>query len=157
MADFSATVDTTASISASRADVWDALTDPVLLPKLTPLLSSIDADGDLWTWHMMKIAALGVSIVPSFTEKMSFVDGSRIEYSHEPPDGRHERAGAEGTYDLSDVDGGTRLAISLKLTIELPLPRASARAVEKIMTSTMGRTGDKFSDNLLKHLGAHEL
>lgn len=157
MAQFSAQVDSIADISASRSAVWSALTDPVLLPKLTPLLSSIDADGDIWTWHMMKIAALGVSIVPSFTERMEFTEQSRIVYTHEPPTGRHERAGAEGTYDLSDLDGGTHLAISLKLTVELPLPKVSARAVEKVMTSTISRTGDKFSANLLRHLDAHNL
>ncbi len=157
MAQFSARVNSTADISASRSEVWAALTDPVLLPKLTPLLSSIDADGDFWTWHMMKIAALGVSIVPSFRERMEFTDQSRIVYTHQPPEGRHERAGAEGTYDLSDVDGGTHLVISLQLTVELPLPKVSAKAVEKVMASTIGRTGDKFSANLLAHLGAHAL
>jgi hypothetical protein len=106
---------------------------------------------------MMKIAALGVSVIPVFTETMSFDDGKRIEYRHTPPDGKRERAGAEGRYELSDVDGGTHLSISLTLRVDLPLPRASARAVQGVMRSTMNRTGDKFSNNLLAHLGAHEM
>jgi carbon monoxide dehydrogenase subunit G len=154
---FEATVDSVADISAPRDDVWKALTDADLLPRLTPLLSKIDVDGDRWRWHMMKIAALGVSVIPVFTETMHFEDGKRIEYNHTPPDGKRERAGAEGVYELSDVDGGTHLAISLTLRVDLPLPKASARAVQRVMRSTMNRTGEKFSQNLLGHLHAHEL
>jgi carbon monoxide dehydrogenase subunit G len=154
---FEANVESVADISASRDDVWMALTDANLLPRLTPLLNKIDVDGDRWRWHMMKIAALGVSVMPVFTETMHFEDGKRIEYNHTPPDGKRERAGAEGVYELSDVDGGTHLTISLTLRVDLPLPKASARAVQRVMKSTMNRTGEKFSQNLLTHLGAHEL
>ena len=154
---FEAGVESTADISAPRPEVWQALTDPVLLPKLTPLLSSIDVQDDKWRWHMMKIAALGVSVVPVFTETMTFRDGSRIEYDHTPPEGKRERAGAQGIYKMSDVDGGTRLDISLTLRVDLPLPKASAPAVQRIMRKTMERTGAKFAQNLLTHLGAREL
>ncbi len=153
---FEATVESSANISAARPQVWKALTDPVLLPKLTPLLSDIDVEGDKWHWHMMKIAALGVSVVPVFTETMTFEDQKRIEYAHTPPRGKRERAGAEGTYELSDVEGGTHLAIRLTLRVDLPLPKASARAVQRVMRKTMERTGEKFSANLLRHLDAHE-
>ena len=39
------------------------------------------------------------------------------------------------------------------MSVELPLPRLSAPAVERVMRVTMARTGDRFSDNLLRHLG----
>jgi carbon monoxide dehydrogenase subunit G len=154
---FQATVNSTADISANRDDVWKTLTDPVLLPKLTPLLRSISADGDTWRWSMVRIAALGVGISPTFTEKMTFIDGQRIEYTHAPPSGAKERAGAEGVYELSDIDGGTHLEIELTLHVELPLPRAAAPAVQRVMRGTMNRTGEKFSANLLAQLGAEEL
>lgn len=153
---FEATVESEADISAPRADVWAALTDPVLLPRLTPLLSKIEVDGDKWRWHLMRIAALGVSVVPVFTETMTFDPQQRIDYRHTPA-GKRERAGAEGVYDLSDVDGGTHLVISLTLRVELPLPKAAARAVQRVMRTTMERTGERFSANLLRHLHAHEL
>ena len=55
---------------------------------------------------------------------------------------------------LEDVDGGTKLSISLTVTVELPLPqRGRSRRSARIMKTTMDRTGDKFADNLLKHLG----
>ncbi len=154
---FESTIESTADISAARSDVWKALTDPVLLPKLTPLLSQIDVNGDKWRWHMMRIAALGVSVVPVFTETMTFEDEKRIEYLHTPGAGKRERAGTEGTYELSDIEGGTHLSISLTLRVDLPLPKASARPVQRVMKRTMERTGDKFSANLLRHLNAHEL
>lgn len=158
---FSSTTASEAVVAASRADIWAVLTDPVLLPKLTPLLQRIESDGDLWTWHMVQIKGLGVGISPSFTEKMTFDDtdgGHRIDYTHAPPPGSRERTGAEGWYLLEDAagDGGsvaTKLSISLTLDVELPLPRSAGRAVRKVMDSTMARTGDKFSKNLLRHLG----
>jgi uncharacterized protein YndB with AHSA1/START domain len=154
---FATTVRSEADISAPREDVWQALTDPALLPELTPLLRGISADGDTWRWQMMRIAALGVSVSPTFTEHMTFVDGKRIEYTHAPPPGERERAGAEGVYELTDVDGGTHLSIELTLCVDLPLPKAAAAAVQRVMKATMDRTGDRFSRNLLNHLHAHEL
>ena len=137
--------------------MWAALTDPVLLPKLTPLLQRIDADGDVWRWHMMRIAALGASIAPVFTEQMTFEDGRRISYVHRPPDGVRERAGAHGEYELSDIEGGTHLRIKLSLCLELPLPRSARGPVTRIIRATMNRTGDRFSANLLEHLHAREI
>ncbi len=154
---FTATIESEATVSATRSDVWAALTDPDVVARLTPLLKSIDADGDTWRWTMIRIAALGVSVVPAFTEQMHFEDGHRIEYTHRPPAGVSERAGAEGWYELTDVENGTHLQISLTLAVELPLPKAATRAVTGVMRSTMRRTGVRFSANLLRHLHAHEV
>ncbi|MEO9138162.1 MAG: hypothetical protein ABI345_03765 [Jatrophihabitans sp.] len=154
---FSATTESEAVVAAPRSEIWAVLTDPVLLPKLTPLLDRIETDGDLWTWHMMQIKGLGVGISPAFTEKMVFDDRLRIDYSHCPPAGEYERTGADGWYILKDVDGGTHLSISLTLNVELPLPRAAGSAVRSVMSKTMARTGDKFSANLLEHLGVNDL
>lgn len=129
------------------------LTDPKLLPELTPLLERIETDGDLWRWHMKRIAALGVSISPAFTERMHFTEGERIDYEHEAPKGVNERTGADGWYVLSDQEDGTKLSISLTLHVDLPLPKAAAPAVCRVMKSTMARTGDRFSANLRRHLG----
>jgi carbon monoxide dehydrogenase subunit G len=153
MSSFSATTENEAVVAADRMAIWAALTDPDVLRELTPLLNKIDSDGDLWTWHMKRISALGVGITPIFTEQMSFAEGKRIEYTHRPPSGVTERTGAEGVYELSDVDGGTLLKISLTLTVELPLPKRVGPAVRRVMKGTMERTGDKFSANLNRHLG----
>ena len=156
MNSFSATTESTAVVAAERQKIWEVLTDPVLLPQLTPLLKSIDAAGDIWRWHMMSISALGVSISPAFTERMHFTEASEIVYEHEPPKDVVERTGADGWYRLTDVDGGTKLEISLTLHVELPLPRSAGPAVRRVMNGTMARTGDKFSANLLRHLGIDE-
>jgi uncharacterized protein YndB with AHSA1/START domain len=123
---FSATVNSSADITAPRSAVWAALTDPELLPKLTPLLTAISTDGNRWRWSMVCISALGVSIAPTFTEEMTFEEPHRIRYTHQPPGGVRERAGAEGVYELTEVDGGTHLAIDLTLCVELPLPKFAA-------------------------------
>ncbi len=44
MPTFSATTDSEAVVAADREAIWAALTDPVLLPKLTPLLRSIETE-----------------------------------------------------------------------------------------------------------------
>ncbi|MGQ0480299.1 MAG: SRPBCC family protein [Pseudonocardia sp.] len=150
---FSATNTSEAVVAAGRSQIWSVLTDPVLLPKLTPLLTRIDADGDLWRWHLIRLSVLGVGVGSRFTERMRFQEGRRIDYVHEPPPGSVEHTGAEGWYVLSDVDGGTHLAISLTLTVELPLSRAAKPVVTRVMEATMRRTGDRFATNLLNHLG----
>jgi carbon monoxide dehydrogenase subunit G len=157
MSRFTATVASAADITADREAVWKALTDPDLLARLTPLLQSIRADGDVWTWSMIRIAALGVAICPSFTEKMTFDEGKRIDYTHAPPKDATERAGAEGSYVLADVPGGTHLEMKMTLRVELPLPKAATPAVQRVMRATIDRTGQRFWTNLLTHLGATEI
>lgn len=153
MSRFSATTRSAAVVPAERSRIWDVLTDPVVLPQLTPLLRRIETDGDRWRWHLVKLTVLGVGITPVFTERMTFDEGRRIEFTHEAPSGVVERTGTEGHYELSDVPGGTHLAISLTLDVELPLPRLAGPAVTGIMSATMDRMGDRFSANLLRHLG----
>lgn len=135
--------------------MWEVLVDPDLLPRLTPLLSRIEADGDRWRWHLVQLKVLGVGISPVFTERMTFEDKRRIDFTHEPPPGVTEWAGAEGSYQLSDAeDGGTRLAIELSLDVELPLSRLAAPVVTAAMQTTMQMMGDRFSANLLRQLRA---
>ena len=152
MARFTATNASTAVIKASRADIWAAITDPEVLPRLTPLLESIETYGDVWRWKLANLSVLGVSVDPSFTERMRFEPTRRIDYDHEPAEGVQERAGAAGSYVLKDHPEGTHLAMRIALTVELPLSRLSAPAVEGIMRAVMLQTGTRFAGNLHKHL-----
>ncbi|WP_214402363.1 SRPBCC family protein [Pseudonocardia lacus] len=168
MTRFSASTESVAVVAADRSAIWRALTDPDLLPRLTPLLRRVDvdtsvdtsvdtdADGDRWRWHLVGIDVLGVGISPVFTERMRFTPESRIDYTHEPPPGVVEQAGAEGSYELSDAPAGTRLAIRLALHVELPLPRLAGPAVRRVMEATMRVMGDRFAANLLEHLAREE-
>ena len=140
-------------VRAPRDEIWRVLTDPALLADLTPLLARIDADGACWTWHMAGISALGVEVAPSFTERMEFVEGQRIDFAHTPPAGSRERSGADGVYLLDDADEGTEVAVDITIHVDLPLPAMSRSTVERVMRQTMHRTGDRFHDNLLDHLG----
>jgi carbon monoxide dehydrogenase subunit G len=149
---FSATTTSEAVVAADRTAIWGAITDPAVLPKLTPLLTRIETDGDLWHWELSRVNVLGIVINPTFTERMTFDEGRRIDYHHEPPAGVTEWAGAEGWYALSDTDGGTHLAISLTLFVDLPLARFSAPAVGTVMRSAMAVTGSRFATNLEHHL-----
>lgn len=157
MSRFSVTTESEAVVAAERSAIWAVLTDPELLPELTPLLRRIDVEGDLWRWHLVGLSVLGVGITPVFTERMRFDDLRRIDYAHEPPPGVTERTGTDGWYELSDAEGGTRLGISLTLTVELPISALAAPAVKGVMRSTLYRTGERFSANLLRHLGADEV
>jgi carbon monoxide dehydrogenase subunit G len=134
-------------------EIWKHISDPVSLTALTPLVRSIEVDGSLWRWHLAGIEALGVCVAPTFTERMEFIEPRLIRFNHQAPDGTHERAGADGTYELTPQGDGTELKVDISLTIELPLPRLSAVAVEKVMKTSMQRTGKRFAINLYHRLG----
>ena len=158
MPTFSARTNAEAVVLAPQQDIWDALVDPALMAGFTPFLKKITAEGDHWVWEMSGIDVLGVKVAPSFTEKMTFTEPDRIEFRHDPPSGEKEKAGVEGWYQLSPaVDGdGTLLATELEITIELPLPKAAGRAVRATMSKVIDTMGDRFSKNLLDHLGAKQ-
>ncbi len=107
MTSFTVSTTSSATVATDRQHVWDALTDPELLPRLTPYLRRIDAQsddrGDRWTWHLVRIPVLGSMVSPSFTEVMTFDEPSRIDFVHDP-ERTDEKAGVEGRYDLLEVD-----------------------------------------------------
>lgn len=154
MATFSSRNVSEAFVPVAPAAMWRLLADAAELTALTPLVRRIDVAGSTWVWHLRGITALGVSVEPSFTEQMEFDEARSIMFEHRPPDGVSERAGAHGRYELHDLgDGRCRLFIDITLCVELPLPRLSRRAVEKVMAATMQRTGDRFAVNLYRRLG----
>ena len=152
MTRFTASTQSSATLKSSRKDVWSALTDPVLLPKLTPYLQRIDVEGDRWTWNMTKVPILGKSIGTTFTEVMTFEEPHRIAYSHDQSR-TDENSGVEGEYLLEEEGSGCRVSIDLGVTVDLPFPRATRRAVEGTMKGVMAAMGRRFAHNLLKHLG----
>lgn len=156
MASFSAKTRAEAIVLAPQADIWAALVDPDLMAQFTPFLKRITADGEHWRWEMSGIDVLGVKVAPAFTELMTFDEPSRIDFRHDPPAGAKEKAGVEGWYELTPVDDGTRLVTELEITIDLPLPKASGRAVRATMRKVIDTMGDRFSQNLLDHLGAEQ-
>ncbi|QIG45257.1 hypothetical protein G5V58_23100 [Nocardioides anomalus] len=157
MASFSAKTHAEAVITASPEEVWAVLVDPDLMARFTPFLKQITADGDHWRWEMAGIDVLGVKVAPAFTEKMVFDEPDRIDFHHDPPAGKQEKAGVEGWYSLAPADdGGTTLVTDLEITLDLPLPKAAGRAVKATMRKVIDTMGDNFSQNLLDHLGAEE-
>jgi carbon monoxide dehydrogenase subunit G len=153
---FSARTHAEAVVLAPQQDIWAALVDPELMARFTPFLKRITADGDHWVWELSGLHVLGLKVAPSFTERMVFAEPDRIEFRHDPPAGTKEQAGVEGWYALRSVEGGTELVTELEITVELPLPKASGRAVRGAMKKVIDRMGDTFSQRLLEHLGAEE-
>ena len=85
----------------------------------------------------------------TFTEQMTFVDERQIRFEHAPPPGETERAGVDGVYDLTPVENrATGLRVDLTLSVDLPLPRLSAPAVERVLRTSMRATGQRFAENL---------
>lgn len=142
-----------ADVPVPPSAIWEVLSSPDLLARFTPLIREIRANGDLWCWQLSGISALGVEVAPSFSERMTLVEEERIDFRHDPPDGAKEKAGADGTYTLTALgDDATRLFIDITIWADLPLPKVSRRAVERIMAESMDRTGDRFASNLYDHL-----
>jgi carbon monoxide dehydrogenase subunit G len=151
MAAFTVRNQSSATVDADRSEVWRALTDPKLLPRLTPYLESIDADGDSWTWHLTRVPVLGAVVAPTFTEAMTFDPPRSIRFDHD--DRRSEdRAGVTGEYRLDERGAGTRLEIDLEITVDLPFPRAAGPAVRTAMRGVVAVMGRRFAANLVRHL-----
>jgi len=156
MTSFSASTRAEAVVLADQQAIWDALVDPDLMARFTPFLKDIRADGEHWLWEMSGINVLGLKVAPAFTERMVFSEPDRIEFHHDPPSGRTEKAGVEGWYELTPTDDGTELVTELEITVDLPLPKASGRAVRATMSKVVDSMGDRFSRRLLDHLGAEQ-
>lgn len=152
MTRFTASNQSAATLKSSRKDVWAALTDPKLLPKLTPYLHTIDVDGDRWTWNVAKVPILGKSLGTTFTEVMTFEEPHRIVFTHDPAK-TEENSGVEGEYLLEEAGSGCKVSIDLGVTVDLPFPKATRRAVEGTMRAVMAGMGRRFAHNLLRHLG----
>ncbi|GAB3017902.1 hypothetical protein GCM10011376_01530 [Nocardioides flavus (ex Wang et al. 2016)] len=153
MATFRARDRSSAVLTSPRSEVWAALTDADLIAEITPYVTSIDVDGDRWTWRMGTIPVLHLSVAPHFTEVMAFEPEERITFSHDPAR-THETTAVEGTYELADhPDGGTEVSIDLEISTRLPLPGLARPAVELVMAGVVKHMGSVFSRNLLRHLG----
>ena len=152
MTRFTASNKSAATLKSSRKDVWAALTDPVLLPRLTPYLHRIDVDGDRWTWHVAKVPVLGKDIGSTFTEVMTFDAPKRIGFEHDPQR-TEEKTEVHGEYHLEETGSGTRVSIDLGANVELPFPKAMRRPVEGAIRAVMAGMGRRFAHNLLRHLG----
>ncbi len=150
---FSSSRESEAVLAADRSAIWDILVDPEAIVRLTPFLERIEATGNTWVWHLGGIDVLGHEISPSFTEQMTFDDGHQIDFNHAPPKGADEKAGAEGRYTLTDTDEGTHLAISLEVSVDLPLPKFSSPAVSTTMKAVIASMGNGFAKRLEAELG----
>ena len=152
MTRFSARNRSTADLKSSRVELWKALTDPELLPRLTPYLRRIDVDGDRWTWNLAKIPVLGKSIGTTFTEVMSFEEPARIDFVHDEAR-TEEKTYVQGHYVLEERGESSRVSIELEVVSELPFSRVTRPAVEAAMSAVMAGMGRRFAHNLLRHLG----
>lgn len=152
MTEFTVRTRSSAAVAAPRGDIWAALTDPDVLTRLTPYLHEIEVDGACWRWHLSRIPVLGVAVAPSFTELMAFDEPTSISFQHDPARG-DERAGVTGRYQLADAPSGTAVAIDLAISLDLPFPKMARPAVQTAMKGVIGAMGNRFSTNLVRHLG----
>lgn len=153
MTRFEATMEDDEVVEASRDELWRVLTTPDELAPLVPRVERIQEIGDRWCWMLTRYEFLGISIQPSFTERIDTAPPSEITFTHDPGS-RRENAGARGEYRLEEHERGTHLWIRITVHLDLPLPRFLSGAVESIMRREMRRTGEEFSANLLRHVGA---
>lgn len=153
MATFRARDRSSAVLRSPRGQVWAVLTDADLVARMTPYVTSVDVDGDRWTWRMGTIPVLGISVAPTFTEVMDLHPQERIVFTHDP-ERPGETTSVTGEYVLADhPGGGTDVSIDLLIACNLPLPALARPAVERVMAGVVRHMGAVFSRNLLKHLG----
>ena len=154
MATFSTANRSTATVTADVDAVWDVLTDPDQIARLTPFLHSVKEEGEHWVWQLTKVPVLGASFSFTFRERMDFDEPHRIDFTHDPAPGADESAGVVGWYKLAPRPAGTHLETSMKITVDLPFPGVVRPAVTTAMKGVVALMGQRFSHNLLAHLGA---
>ena len=154
MATFTSANRSTATITADVDAVWDVLTDPLLIARLTPFLQSVEEEGTHWVWQMTKVPVLGKSFSFTFRERMDFDEPHRIDFTHDPAPGADEAAGVTGWYALAPRPAGTHLETSMEITVELPFPGLVRPAVVTAMKGVIALMGQRFAHNLLTHLEA---
>ena len=156
VATFSATKTSEATVAHPRDLVWDVLTDPATVAKLTPMVRSITAQGDLWHWQLAKIQILGQSFELGFTEAMTYDPKTTITFAHAPKSAKEkERAGTDGRYELSNAGKeSTHLRIELTVTVDLPFPRLAKPAIQAAMQGVLAAMGTGFARSIEKELRA---
>ncbi|GGL36564.1 SRPBCC family protein [Phycicoccus endophyticus] len=155
MATFSTSTTSSATVTATPEEVWAALTDPDVVARLTPFLHRVTERGEHWVWEMTKVPVLGRSFSFRFTERMHFEQPRRIRFSHDPDAGDGaESAGVDGWYLLEPRSAGTRLETQMAITVDLPFPGITRPAVTTAMKGVVTFMGQRFSQQLLAHLGA---
>ena len=92
MATFTTSNRSVADVTADVNDVWEVLTDPDLLARLTPFLHSVTEHGEHWVWQLTKVPVLGTSFSFTFRELMAFDEPHRIDFTHDPAPGAAETA-----------------------------------------------------------------
>lgn len=138
-------------IAVPTERVWEILLNPQCLADLTPLVDEITAEGRLWTWRLVGVSALGLTAAPRFTTAVNITDES-IEFG--PVDGSSDRASAAGHLRVTAVDEAhTMVAIDLVASVDLPLPKMAAGAVQRVMFATMRTGGSRFAAAMIRHLG----
>lgn len=154
MATFSAHTHSGATVTAEVEAVWAAITDPNLLAAFTPFLHTVREEGEHWVWQLSRIPVLGSSFSFTFRELMHFEAPRRIDFTHDPAPDATENAGVEGWYALEPLAGGTRLEASLAIRVDLPFPAVLRPAVTTAMRGVLAVMQQRFSHNLVHHLGA---
>lgn len=154
MATFSTSNRSAATVTADVDAVWGALTDPDLVARLTPFLHSVREEGEHWVWQLTRIPVLGATFNFTFRERMDFDEPHRIHFTHDPAPGDAEAAGVVGWYVLKPRPVGTHLETSMQITVDLPFPGVLRPAVTTAMKGVIAVMGQRFSHNLLAHLGA---
>jgi carbon monoxide dehydrogenase subunit G len=152
MAAFTAHNHSEATVEHPVDRLWDVLTDPATVQRLTPLVHRITARGDRWHWELTSIPVLTHRVQPAFTEVMALEPKQRITFSHDETRARDEFVAADGVYRLREVESGTHPEIDLTIRARLPLPRIVAPAVEGVMHAVMTQMGNGFATALERHL-----
>ncbi len=159
MTGFTASTEAEAIVLATRQQIWDVLKDADLVARMTPFVSGIEDRGEHWVWSMTRLPVPRTTLSPTFTERMEYVELERIQFKHDAPEGAEENACVDGWYELEDLEPqgdeevATMLRTSLSITLDLPLPGALKPAVKGSMKTVINQMGDRFSANLLEHLG----
>ena len=154
MATFSTSNRSAATVTADVEAVWDVLTDPALVARLTPFLQRVRRGG-----RALGLAADEGARCSARASRSRSASGwtstpHRIDFTHDPAPGADEAAGVVGWYALALVRMGRTSRRRWRSPSTSPSPVSSGPPSITAMKGVVALMGQRFSHNLLSHLGA---
>lgn len=146
MARLEASVERETTIGATRADVWDVVSDVSRLDELMPDVEDYRRTDEGWRWRLEGRRVVGMEVRPAFTVTYELNEPESLVFAH--ADTSNDGTDADGRLDLREEGSATRATLRFSLALDTPIPSLLQGRARAILVSEIQRLADGFLANL---------